>query len=99
MLPAFGPTTVRNEVGDQVDKLYFPGANIGFLPGLGLSFIKGVHKRAEFIDQEGLLESSLDPYIFVKEAYYQSRTYDIYDGNVPEVEENDEDFGDEFDDD
>jgi phospholipid-binding lipoprotein MlaA len=97
MLPAFGPTTIRNVVGDQVDNLYFPGANIGFLHGLGISLIKGVHKRAEFIDQEGLLKSSLDPYTFVKEAYYQNRTYDIYDGNVPEVEE--EDFGDEFDDD
>ena len=99
MLPGYGPTTIRNEVGDQVDKLYFPAAAIGFLPGLGISFIKGIHQRAELIDQEGLLESSLDPYTFVKEAYYQYRTFDIYDGNVPEVEDTDEDFGDEFDDD
>lgn len=101
MLPVYGPTTIRNEVGDQVDNLYFPAANIGFLPGLGLSLIKGIHKRAEFIEQEGLLGSSLDPYTFVKEAYYQNRTYDIYDGNVPEAEDEDfgDDFGDDFDDD
>lgn len=99
MLPAFGPSTLRNEIGDQVDNLYFPATSIGFLPGLGISFIKGVHLRAEFVDQEGLLESSLDQYTFVKEAYYQYRTYDIYDGNLPEVEEEEDDFDGEFDDD
>jgi len=98
MLPAFGPTTVRNEVGDVVDDLYIPGSLIGFLPGLGISLIKGIHQRAELIEQEGVLNNSLDPYTFVKSAYYQYRTYDIYDGNVPEIEE-EEDFGDEFDDD
>ena len=99
MLPAYGPTTFRNEFGDQVDKLYFPAANIGFIPGLGISLIKGIHIRAELIEQEGMLNDALDPYTFVKEAYYQNRVYDIYDGNVPEVEFDDEDFGDDFDDD
>jgi len=97
MVPAMGPTTVRNEVGDVVDDLYIPGTLIGFLPGLGIKLIKGIHQRAQLLEQEAVLKSSLDPYIFVREAYYQYRTNDIYDGNVPEIEEEDEDFGDDFD--
>lgn len=87
MLPVIGPTTFRNEIGDQVDNLYFPATDIAFWPSLGISAIKGLHQRAQLLDQEGLINGSLDPYSFVKEAYYQQRLFDIYDGNVPTVQD------------
>ncbi|NRA61682.1 MAG: VacJ family lipoprotein [Psychrobium sp.] len=102
MLPGIGPTTIRHEVGDFVDGQYYPLANFNLWTGLGIAAIKGIHGRAQLIDKEALLEGSLDPYSFVKEAYYQQRLYDIYDGDVPEIEEpeddDDDDFDDEFDD-
>lgn len=87
MLPAIGPTTFRNEIGDQIDNLYFPATEFAFWPSLGVSMLKGLHQRAQLLDQEGLLNGSLDPYSFVQEAYYQQRLFDIYDGNVPVVED------------
>jgi len=87
MLPMIGPTTIRNEVGDQIDNLYFPATEFAFWPSLGLSALKGLHQRAQLLDQEGLLNGSLDPYSFVQEAYYQQRLFDIYDGNVPQIDE------------
>jgi len=97
MLPALGPTTIRNEVGDQVDNLYFPAADISGLTSIGITVLKGIHTRAQLLDQEGLINSSLDPYSFVQEAYYQQRLFSIYDGNVPVVEEEiDEDDFDDF---
>jgi len=99
MIPGTGPSTVRNEVGDVVDNLYFPLSDISGFQTFGLSVIKGIHIRAQLLEQEGLLNSSLDQYAFVKEAYYQSRVFAIYDGEVPkpaaEIEELDFDDLDE----
>jgi len=42
-----------------------------------------------------VLENALDPYTFVKEAYYQNWRYNVYDGNPPqEPAEDFEDFED-----
>lgn len=85
MLPGLGPTTVRNFAGDRVDSLYFPLADMSTWQTVGLTVVKGIHVRAQLLEQEGLLNASLDQYAFVKEAYFQSRAYDIYDGDVPEA--------------
>ncbi|MDP2562074.1 VacJ family lipoprotein [Psychrobium sp. 1_MG-2023] len=98
MLPALGPTTIRNEVGDVVDNLYFPATEISFWPSITVRLLKGLHTRAQLLDQEGLLNNSLDQYEFVKEAYFQQSLFDIYDGNVPVVEDTSlDDFDDDFD--
>lgn len=97
MLPALGPTTLRNVAGDQVDNLYFPMADLSTMQGIGLTVLKGIHVRAQLLEQEGVLNASLDQYAFVKEAYFQSRIHDIYDGDVPEPVQDDieDDFDDE----
>lgn len=87
MLPALGPTTLRNEIGDQVDNLYFPAANIALWSSVGIKVLKGIHVRSQLLEQEGLINGALDPYTFVQEAYYQQRLYNIYDGKVPVIEE------------
>lgn len=85
MLPGAGPTTLRNEIGDQVDNLYFPLVDLSIWQSFGVGALKGIHTRAQLLEQEGLLNSSLDQYEFVKEAYFQSRVFDIYDGEVPQL--------------
>lgn len=95
MLPALGPTTIRNEIGDQVDSLYFPLVDLSMWQSVGMSVIKGIHVRAQLLEQEGLLNGSLDQYAFVKEAYFQSRIFDIYDGEVPITEQEEIEFEDD----
>ena len=42
--------------------------------------------RESLMAQEKLLNGSLDPYAFVKDAYFQRQEYQLYDGNPPEQE-------------
>lgn len=51
---------------------------------------KNLDSRAAAIDQERLLDNALDPYTFVKEAYFQYMDYKVYDGNVPSKQDDDE---------
>jgi len=103
VVPAIGPSSAREEVGDYVDKYYWPLAAIDFWPNLMRLTILGLEKRASLRDQEALLEASLDSYQFVKNAYFQNMDYQLYDGNPPIKIDLDEeaaidDFIDEFDD-
>lgn len=99
MLPGYGPTTVRDGVGDFVDGQIFPLYLIDWPWNLVKTGIKAVYSRADLLQQEQLINDSTDPYIFVKEAYYQNQNYQIYDGNPPIKEEFelDEAFLDEID--
>ncbi len=87
MVPVFGPSAVREEVGDYVDRLYWPMAVIDFWPNVLRLTVKGLEKRAQLGEQESLIDDSLDPYTFVENAYFQNMRYKVYDGNPP-VEEN-----------
>ena len=87
MVPFLGPSSVRDEVGDYVDRYYWPMAVIDFWPNILRLTVKGLEARAALAPQEGLLNDSLDPYTFVKNAYFQNMRYKVYDGNPP-VEKN-----------
>ncbi|EWH12217.1 VacJ-like lipoprotein [Catenovulum agarivorans DS-2] len=95
MLPAMGPTDARNFTGDIIDSAYFPLDDLTlWVKALRIS-IKAVEGRIRLMDQEKLLDDSLDPYLFVREAYFQRSLYDLYDGNVPKpqiTEQEEEDF-------
>ena len=45
--------------------------------------------------QEGLLNDSLDPYLFIKDIYFQRQLYELFDGNPP-IKEEPEDFDEDF---
>ncbi|GAB3003378.1 MlaA family lipoprotein [Psychrosphaera aestuarii] len=87
MLPGYGPTTVRDGVGDFVDGQIFPMYLIDWPWNLVKTGIKAVYTRADLIQQEQMINNSTDSYIFVKEAYFQNVNYKIYDGNPPIKEE------------
>lgn len=92
MLPAMGPSTVKDTTGSIVDAVAFSFNLLSFPESLLKLTIKTLDTRYELIGQEALLNDSLDPYSFTKEAYLQRQEFKKYDGDVPE-----EDFGD-FDD-
>lgn len=101
VLPAMGPTSLREEVGDYVDRYYWPLAVIDFWPNLLRVGVLALEQRAQLVDQEQLINDSVDSYEFVKNAYFQNMKYKVYDGNPPiEIDESEEEleaFMDEFD--
>jgi len=104
VVPGLGPSSIREEVGDYVDKYYWPLAIIDFWPNLLRIGVIGLEQRAALAEQEQLITDSFDSYEFVKNAYFQNMRYKVYDGNPPiEVNENADDeleaYMDEFDED
>lgn len=83
VIPAVGPSSVRDEVGDYVDKLYWPLAVIDFWPNVARIGILALEGRASLSDQEQLIQDSTDSYEFVKNAYFQNMNYRLHDGNPP----------------
>lgn len=83
VIPALGPSSVREEVGDFVDNYYWPLAIIDFWPNILRAGVLGLEARASFADQEAILKDAIDPYEFVKNAYFQNMKYKVYDGNPP----------------
>ena len=104
VVPAMGPSSVREEVGDYVDRYYWPLAIIDFWPNLLRAGVIGLEVRASLTEQEQLVNDSLDSYEFVKNAYFQNMKYKVYDGQPPiEVDEESDEaldaYMDEFDED
>jgi phospholipid-binding lipoprotein MlaA len=83
VVPALGPSSVREEVGDYVDGLYWPLAVIDFWPNMLRLSILALEGRASLRDQEQLVVESMDSYEFVKNAYFQNMNYRLYDGSPP----------------
>ncbi|WP_448552102.1 MlaA family lipoprotein [Thalassotalea montiporae] len=91
VIPALGPSSVRDEVGDFVDRYYWPLAVIDFWPNVVRSAIIGLEARASLTQQEQLINNAIDPYEFVKQAYFQNMEYRVYDGKPPiKVDEEEE---------
>lgn len=90
VVPGLGPSSVREEVGDFVDRYYWPLAVIDFWPNLVRSAVLGIEARAALTEQEQLIYEAVDPYEFVKNVYFQNMTYKVYDGNPPIVIDEDE---------
>ncbi len=85
VVPGLGPSSVREEVGDYVDRYYWPLAVIDFWPNLLRQAVLGLELRATLSDQEQIINDSVDQYEFVKNAYFQNMEYKVYDGNPPIV--------------
>lgn len=103
VIPVIGPSSVREEVGDYIDQLYWPLLVLDLWPNLLRWSILGLEQRAALTDQEPLIRDAVDQYEFVKNAYFQNMNYKLYDGNPPIIINEEEEaeldaFMDEFDD-
>ena len=81
MLPFVGPRSSRNLVGNIVDSSYFPNTNLTVWQSGVVWGINGLSLRGSFLGQEILIDQSLDPYTFVKEAYIQSELFNANKNN------------------
>jgi phospholipid-binding lipoprotein MlaA len=95
VLPFLGPSSIRDGIG--LIPGYFGLDPISYIDStstrwavLGLKFI---NIRSQLSAAEQILNSQLDPYLFLRQTYEQRRINDIYNGNPPEEEL---DFFDEF---
>ncbi|WP_298768963.1 VacJ family lipoprotein [uncultured Shewanella sp.] len=84
MAPFLGPYITREIAFDWVDSLYFPMTEFTLWQKFLKWGIEGISKRTAVIDQERLVDNALDPYTFVKDAYFQYVDYKVYDGDVPQ---------------
>lgn len=89
VLPFFGPTTLRDVWRFPVDNQFDPLGhyarrddlrhNVQYLPTAAYL----VTLRASALPIDSMLDSSFDPYAFMRDAYRQHRLYEVYLGNPP----------------
>ncbi|WP_116474016.1 MlaA family lipoprotein [Zobellella maritima] len=97
MIPVLGPTTLRQLSGDVVDTLYFPYDLMTFAMRAGKFVAMGLYDRSQVIDQEPVIDNSLDPYGLVKDFYLQYQAAKIG-KEIPAGDEEDlSEFMDEID--
>jgi len=86
-LPFYGSFTLREDGGDMVDTLYPVLSWLTWPLSIGKWTLEGVESRAQLLDSDGLLRQSSDPYILVREAYFQNHDF-IASGGKLKPEEN-----------
>jgi phospholipid-binding lipoprotein MlaA len=87
IIPAIGPTNLRDGVGSITDTLLHPMTYfIGLATAQRLTYGSGVGlstREANYEALQALNESSVDYYAALRNAYYQARIAEIWDGGPP----------------
>ena len=85
VLPFLGPSTVRDASGMVADWEVQPVSSISDnTTRWSLIILYAIDTRASLLEATKLMEKSgIDPYVFMRNAYYQHRESLIYDGNPP----------------
>lgn len=86
VLPLLGPSTLRDAPARAVDPAYYYGDYLferesvsWWLTGLNI-----VRTRADLLKAEGVVqEAALDRYSFIRDAWWQRRRNQVYDGSPP----------------
>ncbi|MDX5630241.1 MULTISPECIES: phospholipid-binding lipoprotein MlaA [unclassified Brenneria] len=82
VLPGYGSATIREDGGNYVDTLYPALSYLTFWMSAGKWVLEGLETRAQLLDSDGLLRNSSDPYLMVREAYFQRHDFLASDGNA-----------------
>jgi len=92
VLPVLGPSDVRDAVGLVPDSYANPISYIKPIPArYGVYGGYLIDTRAELLDATNLIDqTALDRYQFTRDAYFQRRTSQQYEGNPPLAPEEDE---------
>ncbi|MBT8081693.1 MAG: VacJ family lipoprotein [Gammaproteobacteria bacterium] len=96
VLPFRGPTTLRDALmmplDIQADPLYhYENTSVRDK----LYVLRLINLRARLLALDEMLADSADPYVTIRESYLQNREFEIYDGDPP-VDEEEDDLFDEF---
>ncbi|WP_447871552.1 phospholipid-binding lipoprotein MlaA [Serratia fonticola] len=86
-LPVYGSFTIREDGGDWADSVYPVLSYLTFWMSAGKWVVEGVETRAQLLDSDGLLRNSSDPYVMVRDAYFQRHDF-LANGGVLKPQEN-----------
>lgn len=95
MIPFWGPSNLRDAFGLGLENgLFYPINELtdDSFARAGATSLNIVDTRAHILGADEIIDRQLDPYLFLKEAYDHSRLNYIYDGNAPEISDDDIDF-------
>ena len=81
MVPFWGPSTVRDGIGDVAGIWGWPPFYIDNSRARDLTYAMWIIKtRADYLEAEGLIRG--DRYLFIRDAFLQNREYQINDGPI-----------------
>ncbi|MCC8464456.1 MULTISPECIES: phospholipid-binding lipoprotein MlaA [Photorhabdus] len=75
VLPGYGSFTLRDEGGNWADMTYPMLSYLTIWMSAGKWAFEGIETRARLLDSDGLLKNSSDPYLMMREAYFQSHDF------------------------
>ncbi|KAA9130923.1 VacJ family lipoprotein [Marinihelvus fidelis] len=85
VLPIFGPSTIRDTFGRSVYGTVHPISIYAREQGNYWPAVADVIQfRAQLLPRDEQISSAYDPYVLIRDAWLQNRTYLIYDGEPPE---------------
>ena len=89
--PFLGPSTIRDTASLPVDwatyppTYYFWGEGDKTKYAIALGALDVINTRAQLLPTDSMLQTALDPYVAVREAYLLNRENKVWDGNPPLV--------------
>ncbi|MEC5321004.1 phospholipid-binding lipoprotein MlaA [Brenneria populi subsp. brevivirga] len=86
VLPGYGSATIREDGGGYVDTLYPALSYLTFWMSAGKWVLEGLETRAQLLDSDAILRNSADPYLMMREAYFQRHDFLASDGKVAPAE-------------
>jgi phospholipid-binding lipoprotein MlaA len=96
-VPFFGPSTIR-DLPDLVIRGFFPRVILGSDYDIAVASLDVLNTRANTLGATDARDAgAIDPYAFTRDAYFQLRKFNAYDGDPP-MDEFDEFFDDEWED-
>jgi len=84
-LPLFGPSSLRDAPSRIVDYFLDPLTYVDLSTGaqLGIRAVDLINSRSELLSVDSTLQSTYDPYGFIRDAWAQQREFEIFDGDPP----------------
>ena len=78
------PGTFRDGTGAVIDTFYHPVGRVFHGSNRwGLLIVRGIDTRARYLDQDSELDAAYDPYVLLRDVWWQNRQFQIYDGDPP----------------
>ena len=88
LVPFLGAYTVRQGFGEILDWPLRPLTHVSdHRTRAQLVALALINRRTQLLGTDRLVDSALDPYLFVRGAYFQRREFVIHDGNPPQSDE------------
>lgn len=96
-IPLLGPNTLLDAVSIPVDIAMDPLYHYDNSSARDKVYaLRLIDLRMRLLTAETLLEDSKDPYLTLRESYLQNRRFQVFDGNPPNTEEEDDLFEEFF---